>query len=102
MDGLLAYLPSYALDKTQWLVALLAVLFTAFAARLVRQFVLSEREAPLNYHVERPQELASDWKGKEWGAVGDGKEILAAQLKGVCTACPSGSWKGKLRFTDIS
>lgn len=83
MDALEAYLPSYLLDKSQWIVAVVALVFSVAVTRGARLYKTWQREAPVNFSVDRPQELTSEWQGKEWSSVVDGKEILAAQVKGV-------------------
>jgi hypothetical protein len=83
MDALEAYLPAYALDKTQWIVAVIVLVFSFVVTRLIRASKLSQREAAINYFIDQPQELTSEWQGKGWDSVVDAKEILAAQVKGV-------------------
>lgn len=86
MDALQAYLPSFILDKAQWIVAAVAIVFSVVVTRLARLYQLSQREAAVNFSIDRPQELSSEWQGKQWDTVVDGKEILVAQVKGVSDA----------------
>lgn len=83
MDALQAYLPSYIMDKTQWIVTVVALVFSVIVTRLARLYQHSQREAAVNFSVDRPQELDNAWQGKGWDSVVDGKGILAAQVKGV-------------------
>lgn len=78
------------LDSTvsQLLCSLLVFVPTWFAVKLGYGYVLAQWEEAVDFPVPKPQELSSDWQGKQWEEItGKDKEILEGQAKGVsCSA----------------